>query len=165
MSKSSRDELLQSLTRFSNIAPIKSKDLKIAEGDDPTIAVVFDENEKIYLGRKKKSKDEKNTEMIYFPLLKDAWILPSRSAVTVDSGAVKFVVNGANIMRPGITKIEGEFRAGDIVVIKEEKYGKSIAVGDVTISNQDMEATKKGAVINNLHYAGDKYWDMLKEIP
>jgi malignant T-cell-amplified sequence len=165
LSKSARDELLDNLKKIPNVAPIRSKDLKIAEGDDPSFAVIFDENDKIYLGSKKKNKDEKGSPEIYFPLLKDAWILPSRPSITVDSGAVKFVVNGANIMRPGITKIEGDFASGDIVVVKEEKYGKAIAVGSTTISKQEMEETKKGAVINNLHYAGDKYWEMLKGIP
>jgi len=165
MSKTARDELLESLKKFQNVAPIKSKDLKIAEGDDPTIAVVFDENEKIFLGTKRKHKDEKSGPETYFPLLKDEWILPSRPSITVDSGAVKFVVNGANIMRPGITKIEGEFGPGEIVVVKEEKYGKAIAVGEATLSKTQMEETKKGAVINNLHYAGDKYWEMLTGIP
>jgi PUA domain protein len=165
MSKTSRDELLESLKKLPNVAPIKSKDLKIAEGDDPSIAIVFDENDKIFLGMKRKHKDEKSGSEVYFPLLKDEWILPSRPAITVDSGAVKFVVNGANIMRPGITKIEGEFGPGDIVVVREEKYGKAIAVGEAAVSKQEMEQTKKGAVINNLHYAGDKYWEMLKGIP
>jgi PUA domain protein len=166
MSKTSRDELLESLKKFQNVAPIKSKDLKIAEGDDPSIAVVFDENDKIFLGAKRKQhKDGKSSPEVYFPLLKDEWILPSRPSITVDSGAVKFVVNGANIMRPGITKIEGEFGSGEIVVVKEEKYGKAIAVGEATLSKQDMEQTKKGAVISNLHYAGDKYWEMMKGIP
>ncbi|MDA4129955.1 MAG: RNA-binding protein [Thaumarchaeota archaeon] len=165
MSKSARDDLLENLKKLSNVAPIKSKDLKIAEGDDPSISIIFDEKDKIFLGSKKKNKDEKGSEMVYFPLLKDEWILPSRPTVTVDSGAVKFVVNGANIMRPGITKFEGEFHPGDIVVVREEKYGKAIAVGEVTISRLEMEQTKKGAIVNNLHYAGDKFWEMLKGIP
>jgi PUA domain protein len=163
MSKSSRDELGESLSKFPNVQPIKSKDLKIAEGDDPTISIIFDENEKIYLGSKKK-KDEKSSGQIYFPLIKDNWILPSRPVVTVDSGAVKFVVSGANIMRPGITKIEGDFNVGDLVVVKEEKFGKVIAVGLAKGAKIDVEAAKKGVVIENLHYVGDKYWEMLKEI-
>ncbi|MHB1867897.1 MAG: PUA domain-containing protein, partial [Nitrososphaerales archaeon] len=84
--------------------------------------------------------------------------------ITVDSGAIKFVCNGANIMRPGIVKIEGDFQAQDIVVIKEQKYGKPIAVGRVTLSKPEMESATKGAVITNLHYVGDKFWDMLKEL-
>jgi predicted RNA-binding protein (TIGR00451 family) len=164
MSKSSRDELGESLSKFPNVQPIKSKDLKIAEGDDPMIAIIFDENEKIYLGSRKKRKGEKDSEQIFFPLLKDTWLLPSRPVVTVDSGAVKFVVSGANIMRPGVTKIEGDFSAGDLVVVKEEKYGKAIAVGVAKASKPDVEEAKKGVVIENLHYVGDKYWDMLKEI-
>ena len=163
MSKSSRDELGESLAKFPNVQPIKSKDLKIAEGDDPTISIIFDENEKIYLGSKKR-KDEKGSAQVYFPLIKDEWILLSRPIATVDSGAVKFVVSGANIMRPGITKFEGEFNAGDLIVVKEEKFGKVIAIGVAKGPRAEVEAAKKGVVIENLHYVGDKYWEMLKEI-
>jgi malignant T-cell-amplified sequence len=167
MSKSSRDELMQELAKMSRNAPIKSKQLKIAEGDDPTIGIVFDETERLYLGTNKQAKGAtEKAATTYFPLLKDAAILPERPSVVVDSGAVKFVVNGANIMRPGIRKIEGEdFQAGDIVVVKEEKYGKAIAVGKAKLSKSEMEQSAKGPVVENLHYAGDKFWNMLKEIP
>jgi len=144
---------------------MKSKDLKIAEGTDPLYQIIFDDKEKIYLGfRKKKSKEEIEEQSEIFPLLADAWLLPSRPTVVVDSGAVKFVVGGANIMRPGITKTEGEFSVGDIVVVKEQKFGKAIAVGRSNLSRQQLEEAQKGAVVQNLHYAGDKFWEMLKEI-
>ena len=161
MSKSSRDELALKLASVSPNHPLKSKDLKIAEGDDPSLSIVFDENEKIYLCAIKKGKDD----VFYFPSLKDSWILPSRPTVTVDSGAVKFVVNGANVMRPGITKIDGHFASGDIVVVNEEKYGKAIAVGLAKMSESEMQSAKKGQAVETLHYVGDKFWDMLKEVP
>jgi predicted RNA-binding protein (TIGR00451 family) len=166
LSKSSRDALAENLGKLSSAPVLKSKDLKIAEGDDPMYEVIFDEEEKIYLGfRKKKNKEEISTDSDVFPLLKDLWLLPSRPVVVVDSGAVKFVVGGANIMRPGITKTEaGDFSAGDIVVVKEEKFGKAIAVGRANLSRVQLEEAKKGAVVQNLHYAGDRYWEMLKEV-
>ena len=165
LSKSSREALAANLSRFPGAPAVRSKDLKIAEGDDPLFEIIFDENEKIYLGfKKKKSKEDIGGDSVIFPLLRDSWLLPSRPIVTVDSGAVKFVVGGANIMRPGITKIEGEFSTGEIVVVKEEKFGKAIAVGRSKLARADLESAAKGAVVENLHYVGDKFWEMLKEI-
>jgi PUA domain protein len=165
LSKSSRDALAENLSKIPGAPAVKSKDLKIAEGDDPMYEIIFDGEEKIYLGfKKKKNKEDIDSQSEIFPLLKDMWLLPSRPTVVVDSGAIKFVVGGANIMRPGITKVEGEFSPGDIVIVKEEKFGKAIAVGRAKLSSPELIEAKKGAVVENLHYAGDKFWEMLKEV-
>lgn len=144
------------LTKLSVTKPLKTKELKIAEDEVTSLAIVFDESEQLYLGSR--------GDQEYFPLLKDECILPILPLITVDSGAVKFVCNGANIMRPGITKIDGEFLKSSLVLVKEEKYGKAIAVGKSLVSSDEMRVAKKGSVIENLHYVGDKYWDMLKQI-
>ena len=84
--------------------------------------------------------------------------------VVVDSGAIKFVVNGADIMRPGITSFPQKFLAGDIVIIREEKYGKSIAVGLAKIDDKTASNLSRGPVIQTLHYTGDKFWEIFKNI-
>jgi PUA domain protein len=84
-------------------------------------------------------------------------------SVTVDMGAVKFVCNGAKVMRPGIISFDS-FKKGDIVVVKDQTHGKALAVG---IALEDSEAAKtmaKGYVIENLHYISDKLWEAYKEI-
>jgi predicted RNA-binding protein (TIGR00451 family) len=165
LSKSSRDALSENLSKIPSAPPMRSKDLKVAEADDPMSEIIFDDAEKIYLGfRKKKSKDTIDSTSEIFPLLRDSWLLPSRPVITVDVGAIKFIVGGANIMRPGITKTEGDFLAGEYVVVKEEKFGKAIAVGRTNLSRSELEESKKGAVVQNVHYAGDKFWEMLKEV-
>lgn len=98
------------------------------------------------------------------PLLKDEQVLPLLPVVRVDSGAVKFVCNGATIMRPGITTILGAFDRSALVVIREEKYDKAIAVGRALVEKNEMEGMSKGQAIENLHYVGDKYWEALKEL-
>lgn len=155
LSKTARDELVGNLAKISGGHEIKPRELKIAESDDPEYAIVFDKEEKLYLGKKKDS---------YFPLLKDESILEGKPVVTVDSGAVKFVCNGANIMRPGIVKIDGEFGPGDILIVKEQKYSKPIAIGKAMMAREEMQSASKGPVVTNLHYVGDKFWDMLKEL-
>jgi len=165
LSKGSREALAENLGNLADVPPLKSKDLKVAEGDDSLYEVLFDSEEKIYLGFKRKNaKEDVGSQSDIFPVLMDQWLLPSRPIITVDSGAVKFVVGGANIMRPGITKVEREFGPGEIVLVKEEKFGKGIAVGRSKLPRYLLEEAKKGAVIENLHYVGDKFWQILKEI-
>ncbi|MGC9189797.1 MAG: PUA domain-containing protein, partial [Conexivisphaera sp.] len=68
-------------------------------------------------------------ENIYVPTLTDSdSVAGIKGHVVVDEGAVRHVVNGANVMRPGIKEYT-DFEAGDIVVVKEGVYGKPIAVG------------------------------------
>ena len=84
-------------------------------------------------------------------------------SVVVDMGAVKFVCKGAKVTRPGITKMT-EFKKKDIVVIKDEKYSKFLAVG-IAIENSEIAASNnKGHVVDTMHYVGDKFWNLYKEI-
>jgi predicted RNA-binding protein (TIGR00451 family) len=50
--------------------------------------------------------------------------------ITVDMGAVRYVVNGADIMRPGITKIDEGIQVGSVVAIVDERHGKPHYVND-----------------------------------
>ena len=83
--------------------------------------------------------------------------------VLVDMGAIKFVCNGAKLMRPGIVHFES-FNRNDIVVIKDEEHGKPLAVGIAIEDSKTAISLSKGYIINNLHYVGDKFWDLYKEI-
>ena len=80
--------------------------------------------------------------------------------VVVDMGAVKHILNGANIMAPGIVCIEGSFRKDDLVLIIDEKYRKPIAVGLALYSSDEIAHMRKGKVIRSLHYVGDKIWKL-----
>ncbi|MGM5484620.1 MAG: PUA domain-containing protein [Nanobdellota archaeon] len=79
--------------------------------------------------------------------------------VIVDMGAVKFVVKGADIMRPGI-KETGDFSKGDHIIVADETHGKPLAVGEALLSSEDMGEQEKGKSVKNLHYVGDEYWDL-----
>jgi predicted RNA-binding protein (TIGR00451 family) len=84
-------------------------------------------------------------------------------SVTIDRGAVKFVCNGAKVMRPGITNFDS-FKKGDIVVVKDQVHGRALAVG---LALEDSEAAKgmtKGYVIDTVHYISDKVWEAYKKI-
>ena len=100
---------------------------------------------------------------VILPFLDDIPILEKFPYVTVDMGAVKFVCKGANIMRPGITKFS-DFESGEIVCVVEESQNKFLAVGKAEMSSKELEDTKKGEVIKNMHYISDIFWESKKEI-
>jgi len=77
-------------------------------------------------------------------------------------GAIRFVCNGAKIMRPGIVSME-EFNQDDIVVVKDDRHGKYIAVGVALVASKEAQAMSKGHIIDNMHYVSDKFWDVCKK--
>ena len=89
--------------------------------------------------------------------LQENIILPK---ITVDMGAIKFVVNGADIMRPGITKIDENIKANDFIVIVDENNQKPLAVGIALLNSQEMESATSGKVIKNIHFVGDELWNI-----
>ena len=97
------------------------------------------------------------------PFLGDVPILEKFPYVIVDMGAIKFVCKGANIMRPGITKFS-DFEKGEIVCVIEESQHKFLAVGKAEIPSKQLDETKKGEVIKNMHYISDIFWESEKEI-
>ena len=79
--------------------------------------------------------------------------------VTVDMGAVKFVVNGADIMSPGITKVDDAVTANGIVAVVDERHGKPLAVGVSQLSASDLRAATTGKVVKSIHYVNDDLWN------
>ena len=79
---------------------------------------------------------------------------PERGIVTVDSGAISFVSDGADVMRPGIVEADDEIDAGDLVAIAEESHGKVLAVGRAKTGGEDMGGDS-GKVVESIHYVGD----------
>ncbi len=97
------------------------------------------------------------------PFLDNVAILEKFPYVVVDMGAIKFVCKGANIMRPGITKFS-DFENGDIVCVIEESQNKFLAVGKAELPSRQLDGTKNGEVIKNMHYISDIFWEAKKEI-
>ena len=88
-------------------------------------------------------------------LQKDPHVYP---CLSVDKGAIPFLIKGADLMRPGIRKIE-PCKKNDIVVVIDETYGKAIAVGISLYDAEEMQTMEKGKVMRNVHYVGDTYWN------
>lgn len=79
-------------------------------------------------------------------------------AVVVDMGAVPYVCNGADVMAPGVVDVRGDFQKGDLVVVRDMRHKKALAVGIALASSGQMRAAERGKVVRNLHYVGDKLW-------
>ncbi|MDW7731998.1 MAG: RNA-binding protein [Methanolobus sp.] len=96
----------------------------------------------------------------YFPTVKGVLQLGlKKNVVVVDAGAVRFVVNGADVMCPGIVSADGDIEAGDPVIIIEENHSKPLAIGTALIPGAQMQASS-GKAIKSVHYVGDKLWNL-----
>ena len=78
--------------------------------------------------------------------------------ITIDMLAIKFIINGADIMRPGIVAADETIKEGEIVVIIDQKNQKPLAIGKALVSSETLKTMDKGKAVKNLHYAGDEVW-------
>ncbi len=83
---------------------------------------------------------------------------PTKRLVTVDTGAISFVSDGADVMRPGITEATDDISPDDLVVIAEESHGKVLAVGRARVEGSEM-AGEEGKVVDSLHHVGDELYE------
>jgi PUA domain protein len=83
---------------------------------------------------------------------------PTRRVVTVDAGAVSFVSDGADVMRPGIVEADAAIADGDLVVVAEETHGKVLAVGRARTDGEDMVG-ESGKVVESIHHVGDDLYE------
>ena len=101
-------------------------------------------------------------EDLLIPALTFDEALQHLPGVIVDMGAVPHICNGADVMAPGVKGVEGEFPEGSLVVIVDERHGKPLAVGVALRSSEEIRKLKRGRVVRNLHYVGDKIWNLIK---
>jgi len=95
-----------------------------------------------------------------FPTVKGALKLaPSRRRVVVDPGAVRFIINGADVMGPGIVEADPDIREGDLVIVVEKTHGKALAIGRALMPGKDMVG-KSGKAVKSVHYVGDELWKL-----
>ena len=136
-----------------NFIDVNEKGNKVIEIEKDVQILLLD---KIVLVREK--------GVIFPSLLCEEDFLAKLPSIKVDKGAIPYICKGAKIMRPGIVAFEGEFFQGDVVCVKDEIYGKYIAVARALMEKDEAKKTIKGVVLDNLHYVGDKYWNILKNI-
>ena len=152
ISKSETASLLKQISENWKIEPPKIKNLKVHKITDEA-DLITGQGIKIL-----KINDE------FFPFLSEVQMLEKFPYVMVDMGAVKFMCNGANVMRPGI-KSHSEFERGEIICIIEESQRKFLAVGKSLVSSEELDSMQKGEVVKNMHYISDKFWEIGKTVP
>lgn len=100
---------------------------------------------------------------LIIPHLTQHDLLNHFASVQVDMNAVKFVCNGANIMRPGITDFT-TFKESEIVLVKDQTHKKELAVCISLVDDVTGRKMERGVVLNNIHHIGDLYWETKKTI-
>lgn len=148
------------------LTPLRSKEfqeeldtynysLKVSKKD--TVELSETETTKIILLNKQPAFFYRSEKLI--PHLKLLQAHPNLlKKIVVDMGAVKFMVSGADVMRPGIIDIEAGISKDDLVVVVDVTNRKPLAVGIALFNSEEMQAMTSGKVIKNIHYVGDEIW-------
>ena len=151
-------ETKELLERLSDTLGKKARKVTL-QGRDLEV-VDLSSTEKIFLLNEKAILIEKGGQTI--PALLNGSLLDLMPSVIVDMGAVPHVCNGADIMAPGIIRVEGEFVAGMLVVIRDERNHKAIAIGRSLYDSNQFEKKKHGRMVENLHFVGDDLWKKIE---
>lgn len=130
----------------------KSAQAKCAEPEDGLVFVELDGLEFVQAADR------------FIPFVGSQATLALFPVAVVDEGAIKFLLNGADVMRPGVRKLDEWGEAGRYVVVREEKKGRAIAVGLSTVTSAQAKEMTKGPCLKNLHHVGDRYWNLHKDL-
>ncbi len=84
---------------------------------------------------------------------------PEKMFVTVDKGAVKFVIGGANIMAPGIIGADESIKKDDVVWVRNEE-GTAMALGYALMGGAEMVSESKGRAVESVYHIGDELWEL-----
>ncbi|VDP69310.1 unnamed protein product [Echinostoma caproni] len=79
----------------------------------------------------------------------------------VDRGAIKHVLNGSNIMCPGLTSPGARMTQvpqGSVVAIMAEGKEHALAIGITSMSTDEILSVNKGIGVENVHYLNDGLW-------
>jgi PUA domain protein len=163
LSKRESRELLEKL----------KKDFKLVQEFDHIIVsetVLKDKKIKIYIGVSSTEKIPLAIDLVeeFIPAIhalnKD---LMKINYVKIDQGALPRILNGADVMAPGIVETS-DFKINDLVGVREFERSLYIAVGKALMSSEEIRLLRRGKAVKTIHYAGDIIWrniiDILKKI-
>jgi malignant T-cell-amplified sequence len=104
---------------------------------------------------------------VFYPTLRILHKFPvmmEKNRILVDSGAIKFILGGANVMCPGITSVHGtemagrELPEGAPVAIYATGKEHALGIGVLKMSTVDIKSKNKGHGIETLHHLDDQLW-------
>jgi PUA-domain protein len=137
-------------------------DLETLFGSKPNLEILEGETSKVFLINGKPFFFKIGDRIL--PTLFFGDLISNTPKIVVDMGAVPYVCNGADIMAPGIVRIEGEFSEGELILIVDEKHGKPLALGESFYDSKSARRVKQGAVAKNIHFVSDKIWNLAKKL-
>jgi PUA domain protein len=137
---------------------IEEKIGKLEKGE--ITSVIGHKSEQYYLGKEGK--------ILFFileeKLFPSLWLLRALgvedlviSTISVDKGATPHLLNGADLFVGGITKFD-PFKPDNVVIVLNPS-DFPICIGIALISSDELETIKKGKIVKNYHWIGDKIWD------
>jgi len=151
LSKKNGNQVVDIINKtWPNNPKFKTKNIRTVELD----------NEKSLLIGKEFTAVKIGNDIVPFLIMEK--FLEIKGKIVIDKGAVKFICNGANIMRPGVIRVEGSFKTDDIIGTEEAQHGKMLAVGFALVDSSEIQDMPKGVVMRNMHYIGDKFWEVFK---
>jgi len=136
--------------------------VEVLFGSKPNVEIVESDAGSVYLVNDKPLFF--NVEKKVVPTLLFQDFVSRAPKIVVDMGAIPYVCNGADVMAPGIVRVEGEFEEGDLVLVVDVKHGKPLAIGESLNASANIRNTKQGAVVKNVHFVSDKIWNFAKTL-
>lgn len=131
-------------------------------GSKPRVELIETKQARIFLFNRTPFSVEVQDTM--FPTLFFKEVLSFLPQVVVDMGAIPYICSGADIMAPGIVAVIGDFGEGDFLTVVDQLHRKPLAIGQALSDSETLRAMKRGKVADNIHYVGDKIWNLLKTI-
>jgi len=131
-------------------------------GSKPNVEIVESDAGSVYLVNDKPLFFNVEKKVVPTLLFQDFVLRAPK--IVVDMGAIPYVCNGADVMAPGIVRVEGEFDKGDLVLVVDVKHGKPLSVGESLQDSANIRSIKKGAVVKNVHFVSDKIWNFAKTL-
>jgi len=138
---------------------------KLISKNDQVLIGEFDKKTQILFVNKKPPFIKR--EDLIFPLVVALYEISNledlrtwKRRVVVDQGAIPYILNGADVMAPGIVDVDEEIKEGDFVFVVEEEYGRPLAIGIALLDGKTMKEKKKGKAVKVIHHAKDKIWEL-----
>ncbi len=129
----------------------------------PSVEVWEEENFKLYLVDGEPRLVETRDGVFFPPLICSSLVEPLPK-VAVDRGAIPHICGGADVMRPGIVKVEGDFQVNALVVVVDEQYGKPLAIGLSLLPSCELLKAERGKMIKTVHHVNDKIWNLYRNL-
>jgi predicted RNA-binding protein (TIGR00451 family) len=79
-------------------------------------------------------------------------------AVYVDDGAVKALLNGADLKKPGIKRMPESFTKGEVVEVRLLDTEIPFAIGVCEVDSTEIVPDAKGPGVKILHILRDEAW-------